>query len=323
MCRPGLSCVMSSVSVIVPSRDSGRFIAEALDSILGQTVAPEQIIIVDDGSTDDTEQVVRRYADPRVDYIKQSRTGIAAARNAGLNAARGEFVSFLDADDRWKPHFIERMHGFLAEDPTVVCAFANFIRFQHPTGEVLRDQFQSYPELRRPVLLRDAPNAFGRIPKERAFDALVTCAEIPAYTQVMMFRRAAIASIRFESTLATGKDINFALKTFMQGGVIFTDEVLGEVRVHDRDPKPTAAQELDELKSLAPHVARDVDVTAYQARLVQAHLDAALYETKSGRVRAGLQQYRDGLRVPGSRLRKLEGSLRLAWSIPKALVHFP
>jgi glycosyltransferase involved in cell wall biosynthesis len=311
------------VSVVVPCYNGGRFIAEALDSILGQSVEPEQIVVVDDGSTDETELVVRRCKDARIEYIKQEHAGVAAARNTGLDAARFEFVTFLDADDRWRPEFIERMHGLLAEDPTVVCAFANFVRFQDATGEVLRDQFQSYPELRRPVLLRNVPTAFGRIPKERAFSALVACSDIPAYTQVMMFRRASIEPLRFDTTLVLGADANFALQTFLQGGVIFTDEVLAEVRLHDADarldPAATAVHKLNGLKALAPSVTRTVDLAAYRDRLIKAHMDAAMYQTSAGRVRAGLRSYRDGLRVPGSQLRKIKGSMRLVLALPKGL----
>lgn len=305
------------VSVIVPSYNCGRFLAEAITSILDQNVAPEQIVIVDDGSTDDTELVVRRYQNPRIEYIKQAHAGAAAARNAGLNAARGEFVTFLNADDRWGPAFLERMHGFLADDPTVVCAFSNFVWFDSTTGKIVRDQFPSYPELRRPVLLKGVETAFARIPRERAFSALVACNEIPAYTQVMMFRRASIESLRFDTTLAAGANTHFALQTFLQGGVIFTDEVLAEVRLADTDTQ----RELKGLQALAPHVTRTVDIAAYRDRLVKAHIDAALYQTNAGRVREGLRSFLAGLRVEGSRLRKFKGSLRLVLALPKALAN--
>jgi GT2 family glycosyltransferase len=311
------------VSVIVPSYNQGRFIAEAIDSILQQSVEPEQIVVVDDGSTDETESVVRRYEDSRIEYVKQAHAGAAAARNTGLNAARCEFVTFLDADDRWGPEFIERLHGFLAEDPTAACAFANFVFFKHETGKILRDQFPSYPELHRPALLQGVQTAFARIPRERAFSALVMCNEIPAYPQVMMFRRASIESLRFDTTLALGADTHFALQTFLQGGVIFTDEVLAMVRVHDINPTSKAAEtavhQLNGLKALAPSVTRTVDQAAYRDRLVKAHIDAALDQTNSGRVRAGLRSYRDGLRVPGSPLRKIKGSMRLVLALPKGL----
>jgi glycosyltransferase involved in cell wall biosynthesis len=303
------------VSVIVPSHNCAPFLAQAIDSILRQTVQPEQIVVVDDGSSDDTESVVRRYRDARIEYIKQPHAGGAAARNTGLNAARCEYVTFLDADDRWGPEFIERMHGFLTDEPTAVCAFSNFVWFQHTTGKIVRDQFPSYPELHRPVLLKNVPTAFARIPKERAFGVMVSCNDIPAYTQVMMFRRASIESLRFDPALALGAETNFALQTFLLGGVIFTDEVMAEVRLYEGDANtnnaPTAVHKLDALKALAPHVTRTVDIAAYRDRLVKAHIDAALEQTKAGSTRLGLRSYRDGLRVPGSRLRKIKGALRL------------
>lgn len=309
------------VSVIVPSYNGARFLGEAIDSILKQTVQPAQIIIVDDGSTDDTELVVRRHRDARIEYIKQPHAGATAARNAGLTAVRGEFVTFLGADDRWGPELVERLHGFLAEDPTAVCAFSSFVWFSDTTGKIVRDQFPSYPELRRPVLLNGVPTAFARIPKERAFGVLVACNEIPAYLQVMMFRKAAIESLRFDSTLTLGDDTNYALQTFLQGAVIFTDEVLAEVRLYERalDAAEAAVHKLNGLKALAPHVIRTVDLAAYHDRLVKAHIDAALYQTNAGRVRAGLRSYRDGLRIPGSRLRKFKGSMRLALAVPRGL----
>jgi hypothetical protein len=171
------------------------------------------------------------------------------------------------------------------------------------------------------VLLKDVPTAFARIPKERAFGVMVACNEIPAYTQVMMCRRAAIESLRFDSTLAVGDDINFALQTFLQGGVTFTDEVLAEVRLYDAtgDAAKTAVRTLDGLKALTSHVTRTVDIAAYRDRLVKAHIDVALDHTNAGRVHEGLRIYCDGLRIPGSSLRKLRGSLQFVMALPKGL----
>lgn len=313
----------ASISVIVPTYNSARFIGEALESILAQTLQPEQIIVVDDGSTDDTAAVVGRYTDRRIQYIRQPHGGVATARNTGLSAARGEYITFLGAEDRWRPIFIEMMHAFLSEDPTVASVFSNFVRFQHATGQLLGDQFHRYPEIKRPTLLKDAPYAHGRIPREMAFRALVACGDIPAYTQVMMFRRSMIENLRFEPSLVSGDAVNFALQVFLAGGVIFTDVVLAEVRRHDanatRNQDETAVHNLNGLKALEPHVTRDSDRRAYRDRLIKAHIDAALYQTRAGRVRAGLRTYCDTFGVPGSALRKLKGSMRMALAVPRGL----
>jgi glycosyltransferase involved in cell wall biosynthesis len=305
----------ASISVIVPTYNSARFLKEALDSILKQTLLPEQIIVVDDGSTDNTAEVVRRYANRRIQYIRKEHEGIASARNAGLDAARGEFVAFLDADDRWRPIFLEMMHAYLVDNPTAAAAFSNFVRFEHPTGKLLSDQFHRYPEIKRPVVLRDAPFAHGRIPKEMAFSALVACSEIPARPQVMMFRRSMIENLRFEPALKSGGDTHFALRTFLAGGVIFTDAVLAEVRCHDantrRADEEIAEYELAALEAFAPLVTRDSDRRAYHDRLIRAHTEAALNRIRNGHKREGLRIFRGAFRVPGSPMRKLKGSLRV------------
>lgn len=307
---------MSSVSVIVPTYNCARFIGEAIDSILGQTKLPDQIIVVDDGSTDDTEQVVRRYG-ARVEYIKQKNTGVSAARNTGLDAARCDFVSFLDADDRWRPTYIQTMREFLIANRRAVCAFANFVRFEHTTGDVLGDQFQYYPSLHSPELTDDLPSiAIRHIPKSFAFSVLVGFGEVPAFTQVMMFRRDRIQDLRFDPSLRVCEDMHFALRAFMRGDVCFTSEILAEVRRHDSNAtiayQAIALHKLIALNALAPFVSGQDNLAAYHDRLVKAHIDAALTQARMGHFRAGWKDLWDGMRVPGSSMRKVKGSIRLA-----------
>ena len=90
------------VSVVIPAYNSGRWICEALESVFAQTDPPAQVIVVDDGSSDDTPARVRPYRD-RIEYIRQANAGVSAARNRGVAAATGEFVAFLDSDDVWHP----------------------------------------------------------------------------------------------------------------------------------------------------------------------------------------------------------------------------
>jgi glycosyltransferase involved in cell wall biosynthesis len=89
------------VSVVVPAFNAERFLAEALDSVLAQSHTPLEVIVVDDGSTDRTGEIARSYG---VHCLRQRNSGHAAARNAGVTAAGGDFLSFLDADDLWEPN---------------------------------------------------------------------------------------------------------------------------------------------------------------------------------------------------------------------------
>ena len=94
---------MTNVSVIIPTYNCDRYIDQAIASVLEQTYTDYELIIVDDGSTDDTAQVIKSYGD-RINYIYQANQGVAQARNRGLAAAQGQYIAFLDQDDVFLPN---------------------------------------------------------------------------------------------------------------------------------------------------------------------------------------------------------------------------
>ncbi|MCB2067839.1 MAG: glycosyltransferase family 2 protein [Erythrobacter sp.] len=116
---------MARTSVIIPAYNSAASVGVAIESALAQTRAPLEVIVVDDGSTDDTAQVIAAFGE-RVVHLTQANAGQGAARNKGLGVARGEFVALLDADDYWQPAFIERMEDFLDAHPQAVAASCAF-----------------------------------------------------------------------------------------------------------------------------------------------------------------------------------------------------
>lgn len=95
------------ISVIIPARDHGRYIGEALESVLSQSLPAAEIIVIDDGSHDDTAGVVGRFA-PRVRYHYTEKKGVGAARNLGVRLSSGEMIAHLDADDVWVPEKLEQ-----------------------------------------------------------------------------------------------------------------------------------------------------------------------------------------------------------------------
>jgi glycosyltransferase involved in cell wall biosynthesis len=107
------------VSVIVPAFNVERWIAEAIDSAVRQSESRFELIVVDDGSTDRTADVVRRKAacDPRIRLVSTANGGSAAARNTGLELATAPLVSFLDGDDRWHPHLLQHLLATLEDAP--------------------------------------------------------------------------------------------------------------------------------------------------------------------------------------------------------------
>ncbi len=104
------------ISVVIPAFDAGAYIEAALDSVVGQTYARREIIVVDDGSTDGTAARVARYGSA-VRYLRQSNAGQGAARNVGVAATTGEYLAFLDADDVWLPEALATQQAIAARHP--------------------------------------------------------------------------------------------------------------------------------------------------------------------------------------------------------------
>ena len=126
------------VSVIIPAYDVTEFIGEALDSVLAQTFADYEIIVVNDGSPD-TEELERALAPymSRIVYINQENRGVSAARNKGITAARGSLLAFLDADDTWLPNYLDVQVARIQADPTIDVLYPNVMMFggRSETGE--------------------------------------------------------------------------------------------------------------------------------------------------------------------------------------------
>ena len=104
------------VSVIIPAYNQGQYLGQAINSVLTQTYCRYEIIIVDDGSTDHSREVVSNFG-ARVRYIWQENKGLGGARNTGIRAAQGEFIGFLDADDQWLPTYLETMLSLTRKYP--------------------------------------------------------------------------------------------------------------------------------------------------------------------------------------------------------------
>src|SRR5262245_35299311 len=108
------------VSVIVPSYNASRYIRETLESVLGQTYSSFEVIVVDDGSTDETAAIVGDHSrrDSRIRLVSQSNAGVGAARNRGIAEASGEFIAPLDADDIWYPDKLQKQVASLQRHGT-------------------------------------------------------------------------------------------------------------------------------------------------------------------------------------------------------------
>ena len=116
---------MANISVIVPTYNRAGMIRETLDAILSQTLPPDEVIVVDDGSLDDTHAVLAVYG-ARVKTVRIPNSGDLVARNVGVKAATGRFVAFCDSDDLWTPDFLDTMTAQWRAEPTLQACYCDF-----------------------------------------------------------------------------------------------------------------------------------------------------------------------------------------------------
>ena len=133
-----MNCTNGLVSVITPCYNGSRFISETIDSVLSQTYSIWEMIIVDDGSTDNSAEIVDPYSkrDGRIRLIRQANGGSAKARNHGIKEAQGQYIALLDSDDLWKPEFLSEQIDFMKGKNTR-CVYSSYERIDEDSKECL------------------------------------------------------------------------------------------------------------------------------------------------------------------------------------------
>lgn len=118
------------ISIIIPVYNAESYIKKTIQSVLNQTYRPVEIIVVDDGSTDQSAENIRQFQQPEVKYHFQSNLGAASARNRGIELAKGEYLSFLDADDLWLPNKLELQMRSFQKHPELDMVFGHIKQFR-------------------------------------------------------------------------------------------------------------------------------------------------------------------------------------------------
>jgi len=191
------------VSIVIPAYNVAPYIAATLDSAFAQTYTNHEVIVVNDGSpdTEEFEQAIAPYLN-RIRYLKQENLGASVARNAGVKAARGEFIAFLDADDLWQPNYLHEQLKFIRDrNSDLVCADATM--FGEPETER-----QSYMTL----LMNDAPAS-----DDVSFLQLIDASRC-LITSGIVARRAQLLDVGlFDPALRTAQDFDMWLRLALKG----------------------------------------------------------------------------------------------------------
>lgn len=218
-----------TVAVVIPVYNCAEYVEEALESVESQTRRPERVVVVNDGSTDESERVATQFAARSklsITIVTQQNRGAASARNAGVACCREDLVAFLDGDDTFYPQFLDRAVDVLARhtelllffaDRDVVDAGGNFIR---------RDLDDPGFRAVAAVRLMDGVSIFTKSP----FTALIPGSVIP---MSLVVRRSAVREAQgFDETLRAAEDKLFLMRLSKLGAFGFLDEPLGTWRRH-------------------------------------------------------------------------------------------
>jgi glycosyltransferase involved in cell wall biosynthesis len=249
------------VSVVLPVHDGERFLAEAVDSILGQTLGDLELVVVDDGSTDATRSILARYDDPRLRVVAQPHRGLVAALGAGIAETGAAYLARMDADDVSEPSRLERQLELLERRPRVGMA-ATWVAVVDEQGRELGRRVlpPAHDDLARRLLLRN-PFQHGSV----------------------LIRRAAFdAAGGYRDDYGANEDYDLWRRLARSWELACVPEVLYRYRVHagavtQMDPERVARRE-----RLRSELWRDYDAGAYDVRGTVARARAAEPDVRHG-----------------------------------------
>lgn len=211
------------VSVVIPTYNRANVVVNAITSVLGQTRSPLEVVVVDDGSRDDTGARVRALADPRLRYLRQDNAGVSAARNAGVRASRGDVVAFLDSDDLWKPEKLAHDLAVFARHPEVDAVFTDLEKHD---GDVYVGSFaRDCPPF---AALLEARAGTGTVVFTAREMRLVLLEEVPIMPSAFAIRRRMFDRLGgFDTTWRSWEDWELFLRLTAAGGrVAYVDRPL-------------------------------------------------------------------------------------------------
>ena len=207
------------VSVVIPAFNAEKFVDRAIESVLSQSYSNFELVVVDDGSTDNTAEIAASFVDPRIRNISQPNRGVAAARNRGMAMSAGELIAFLDADDRWDPEKLKAQVNALATKPGCV-AIGCFMRYESLDGKVL--------------------GITGQEVGPREEELIAEGSLMPFPLSSIVFDRPALERISgFDEGLRLAQDLDLVARVSGIGAISGLTECLGAYVIHSESASAT------------------------------------------------------------------------------------
>ncbi len=257
-----------NISAVIPSYNNAEFVAAAVASIRRQTVPVTEIIVVDDGSTDATQEVVERMTPPVV-YLKQTNQGPSAARNAGIRAARYDWIAFLDADDQWTPNKIEKQIAVIRKNPELALVAGDMAEIDNDNRTITESVLAKHH-------LLEKFRAIGGGAVPNALAELVGKNFIP--TGTVLVSKAALAEAgNFNPAIRFGEDLELWAKIAARHPIACLPEILMLRRQHGNNATQLTAPLLEDLVRVMESI-RDYAAEQLAAQGVDPdHLVAGAY----------------------------------------------
>jgi glycosyltransferase involved in cell wall biosynthesis len=301
-----------TVSVIMPCYNGQRYVAAAVESVLRQTYTNFEILAVDDGSSDDTPNILRSLAaaDPRVITWSQSASGTAAAaRNAAFARARGELIAFLDDDDLYHPEKLERSLVGFDGRPDIQVVFHDHVRFRHDPHEA-----EAFRFLASRSYVATAGRALEAIGSKWCigsadFYRFSSLEYVGIHTSAVMVRRKTLLNepVIFQTNLRIFEDLDLWLRLIHRYPIAYCDEALSYYRLTgsgvSSDALEVARANVQLHKANLARGQRSFtagDVRRYQAKIAEAWFNLGYTEVQHGHCSAGRRAYRAALRLAPS-----------------------
>lgn len=225
----------ASFSVVIPAFNAGRFIGSAIKSVLDQSVSAEQVLVVDDGSTDDTGDIVTAFDDPRVELLrKDSNSGVSAARNMATEKARGLYIAYLDADDSWDTDKLRLFAEAAACSDYPALIFSDFHRVELESGKRLArnselNPFVSNMESTRMDCEGDSLLLYSQLDGLRLLSA-----GYPMYPSAFAVRKDALRAVGgWNEKWVRSEDFELCLRVFRKYPVAYLPRDLTTVGRHE------------------------------------------------------------------------------------------
>lgn len=251
------------ISVVIPLYNKGKSIASTLRAVLNQTFSDYEIVIVNDGSTDGSVEEIGKVQDDRIRLIHQQNAGVSAARNRGIEEAKGELIAFLDADDEWKPEYLATQYQLSLKYPECSVFACNYV-FRDAAGKIT------------PTILQKLPFS-GEYGILCNYFEVACCSHPPLWTSAVVVRKSALQAIGgFPVGIKSGEDLLTWARLAYKYKIAFSRRVCACYILPDKLGNQSRDSHIKDIKQVPDFIGGEID---------------SFYKRSSGKLKKDIREY--------------------------------